>query len=214
MSGVIHPVGPQNPKVYWLRRSLLLAAIISTLALVARLFFGSDGTPVAAASYSPAPTQSVFDSALPVPTTSPTEVVAPTVTATPTSTSTCTDDQISVTVKIDPTAPKVNQSMKLAMTVTNNSSSACQRDVGSGANEITIISGPALIWSTDHCNPDTASDLRTLAPNQQMTVSVTWNGTQTSKGCVKHNHATAGTYWAHARNSSKNSDGVRFVISE
>ena len=215
MSGVIHPVGPQNPRTYWIRRALLLGAVISTIALLAQLFFGNDQTPVAAVSPAPAPSESIFESALPTSSQSSSATAPAVVSSSPAAaTTSCTDDQISVKVTIDPTAPKENQSMKLAMTVTNTSPAACQRDVGSGANEITIISGPALIWSTDHCNPDTTADVRTLAPNQPLTVSITWNGTQTSKGCVKHNRATAGTYWAHARNASKNSDGVRFVISK
>lgn len=217
MSGVIHPVGPQNPRTYWIRRALLLGALISTVALLAQLFFGNDETPVAAVSAAPAPSESIFESALPTSSPISSSTAAAVASSSPTTVAaatSCSDDQISVKVTIDPTAPKENQSMKLAMTVTNTSATACQRDVGSGANEITIISGPALIWSTDHCNPDTTADVRTLAPNQSLTVSITWNGTQTSKGCVKHNRATAGTYWAHARNASKNSDGVRFVISK
>ena len=173
----------------------------------------SPAQPTAASStYTPIPTQTseVTNQNSASPQTSPSVTATESVTAI----SNCTDDQISVSVSIDPQNPKVNQSLKLTMSVTNTSTTTCERDVGSGVDEITIISGPALIWSTDHCNPSTATDLRTLEPNQKISVTATWNGTQTSKGCVKHNQATAGTYWAHARNASKNSDGVRFVISD
>lgn len=212
MSGLIQPVGPEGPKVYWLRRALLLGAVISTFILIYNLL-SSPAQPTAASStYTPIPTQTseVTNQNSASPQTSPSVTATESVTAI----SNCTDDQISVSVSIDPQNPKVNQSLKLTMSVTNTSSTTCQRDVGSGVDEITIISGPALIWSTDHCNPSTATDLRTLEPNQKVSVTATWNGTQTSKGCVKHNQATAGTYWAHARNASKNSDGVRFVISD
>lgn len=212
MSGVIHPVGPKNPRVYWFRRALLVGAIFTTLLLIFSLLNGNDEQPVASSSALPAPSQSVMPTV--IPTESQSALATPSATTSGATVTDCTDEQISVVVAINPIDPKVNQEIKISMTITNVGTTDCLRDVGSGANEITIISGPALIWSTDHCNPSTASDVRTLSPNQKLTISATFNGTQTSKGCVKHNKATAGTYWAHARNISKNSDGLRFVISD
>lgn len=209
MPGLIHPVGPQNPKVYWVRRAILLGAIFTTLVLLWSLFTATDQQPAAATSVMPAPSETVLPTVLPS-----IEPSAGAVAATPAAITDCTDDQISVVVALNPVEPKVNQDIRLTMSLTNTSTVACNRDLGSGANEITIISGPALIWSTDHCNPSTAIDIKTLQPSQKISISATFNGTQTSKGCVKHNKATAGTYWAHARNISKNSDGVRFVISD
>lgn len=212
MSGVIHPVGPKNPRVYWFRRALLIGAISTTLVLIFSVLKGNDEQPVASSSALPAPSQSVMPTV--IPTQSQSALVTPSATPVGASATDCTDEQISVIVAINPENPRVGQDIKISMSITNTGTVDCLRDVGSGANEITIISGPALIWSTDHCNPSTASDVRTLSPNQKLTISATFNGTQTSKGCVKHNKATAGTYWAHARNISKNSDGLRFVISD
>ena len=212
MSGVIHPIGPKNPRVYWFRRALLIGAISTTLVLIFSLLGGNDEQPVASTSALPAPSQSIMPTV--IPTQSQSALVTPSATPVSASASDCTDEQISVVVAMNPSNPKVNQDIKISMTITNIGTVDCLRDVGSGANEITIISGPALIWSTDHCNPSTASDVRTLSANQKLTMSATFNGTQTSKGCVKHNKVTAGTYWAHARNISKNSDGLRFVISD
>ena len=208
----MHPVGPKNPRVYWFRRALLIGAISTTLVLIFSLLSGNDEQPVASTSALPAPSQSVMPTV--IPSESQSTLVTPTATPVSTEATDCTDEQISVVVAINPSNPKVTQDIKISMSITNIGTVNCLRDVGSGANEITIISGPALIWSTDHCNPSTASDVRTLSPNQKLTISATFNGTQTSKGCVKHNKATAGTYWAHARNISKNSDGLRFVISD
>ena len=208
----MHPVGPKNPRVYWFRRALLIGAIFSTLVLLFSFFNSPDEHPVASTSALPAPSQSVMPTV--IPSASQDVLASPTATVAPVTATDCTDEQISVVVAISPTDPKANEDIRISMTITNVGTVDCLRDVGSGANEITIISGPALIWSTDHCNPSTASDVRTLTPNQKLTISATFNGTQTSKGCVKHNKATAGTYWAHARNISKNSDGLRFVISD
>jgi hypothetical protein len=224
VSGVIHPVGPEKPKVYWVRRLLFLGAIISTLILIISSLRGSGSESVAAVTQSPTPVETAL-SEVANPTSTPSS--GATVTSTPasptpesstsvlpTEVNTCSDEQVSLSVSIDPQNPKVSQSMKLTMRIMNTSATACLRDVGSGVNEITIISGPALIWSTDHCNTSTATDVRTLAPNQPVSFTATWDGMQTSKGCIKRNQATSGTYWAHTRNASKNSDGVRFVLAD
>ena len=98
------------------------------------------------------------------------------------------------------------------MVVKNTSAETCKRDVGSGANEVTVISGPALIWSTDHCNPNTDKDLVELAPGQEWNVKVVWIGKQTATGCKVTNMAEPGAYWAHGRNGSLNSAGFKFVV--
>lgn len=221
-------MGPEKPKVYWVRRLLFLGAIISTLLLIIYSFRSPDSKAAVSSTQSPTPTESALSevttvtetlNATPSGTTSPSSSASPELnTSTEISTSTelslCSDEQISLSVSIDPQNPKVSQSMKLTMRIVNTSTSACLRDVGSGVNEITIISGPALIWSTDHCNTSTATDVRTLVPNAPVSFTATWDGVQTSKGCVMRNQATAGTYWAHTRNASKNSDGVRFVLAD
>lgn len=219
-------MGPEKPKVYWVRRLLFLGAIISTLILIFSTIRGALSESAASTNALPTPSATalseVTETAEPpteVPpsspsanTSTPSDPAATTSAAT--EIGTCSDDQISLAVTIDPQNPKVSQSTKLTMRVTNISTNPCLRDVGSGVNEITIISGPALIWSTDHCNTSTATDVRTLAPNVPVSFTATWDGMQTSKGCIMRNQATSGTYWAHTRNASKNSDGVRFVLAD
>lgn len=124
----------------------------------------------------------------------------------------CPDSAVSVKVVIDRQSPAVGEGLHLTMTITNISNQKCLRDVGSGANEITIISGPALIYSTDHCNPSTAKDIQEFAPGQKFSVAVVWTGKLSAKGCQRLSTAKAGAYWAHARNGHVNSDGVRFVV--
>lgn len=189
-------------------------------------YFTSDPVAVASAM----PTQSV-------PTTVPSASVTPTESATPTTSPSidpsadpaaaaaatpmsttpsfegeCPDSAMSVKVAIDRSSPAVGEGLHMTMTVKNTSDQKCLRDVGSGANEITIISGPALIYSTDHCNPSTAKDIQEFDPGEKYSVTVVWTGKLSAKGCQKLSTAEAGAYWAHARNGHINSDGVRFVV--
>lgn len=218
MSGVVHPVGPEEPIVYWRRRALIGLAALVTLFVLINLFSGGEDPATTAATSSQIPQEVV---------TSPESTLVPSVSASPTQAvlqptaqptvpavadGECSDADTSIRVTVDRETTPVGEGVHIKMFVKNISAKTCKRDVGSGANEVTVISGPALIWSTDHCNPSTDKDLVELAPGQEWSVQVVWIGKQTAKGCKVRNMAEPGAYWAHGRNASLNSDGVRFVV--
>ncbi len=215
MTGVVHPVGPEKPVVYWRRRVMLGLAALVTLIVLVRSFTGpQDPTPVAASSSPSA--QAQMPSA--IPSQEPASVtpeplqpsLEPTVPAV--TEGECSDADTSIRVVVDRKTTSVGEGVHINMIVKNISDQTCKRDVGSGANEVTVISGPALIWSTDHCNPNTDKNLVELAPGQEWNVKVVWIGKQTAKGCKVRNMAQPGAYWAHGRNASLNSAGFRFVV--
>ena len=232
MSGVVHPVGPKPPTVYWRRRAIFAVLVLLTFYLFGRTLFGtnsSNGTPVAApspsksavksptASSSSKPLVSAKPSASVVP--SQEEIVDPISqqSASPVSTKaqppgSCADDEVSVKVAIKKKEVKVAAGLDINMSVKNISNHACKRDVGSGANEITIISGPALVWSTDHCSPGTESNYVNLVPGETWSVHVLWNGKLSAPNCQILANAQYGAYWVHARNGAVVSSGARFVI--
>ena len=216
MTGVVHPVGPEEPQVYWRRRLIFALAALITLIVIVRSLTGGSDTPSAAAT--PIPTSQITSGATPAPTievASPTPIaLQPTVqpTVPVVGEGECSDADTSIRVKVDRETTAVGEGVHIKMIVKNISAVTCKRDVGSGANEVTVISGPALIWSTDHCNPSTDKDLVELAPGQEWSVNVVWIGKQTAKGCKVRNMAKPGAYWAHGRNASLNSDGVKFVV--
>ena len=219
MTGVVHPVGPEEPQVYWRRRLMLgLAALVTLIVIIQSITGGKEPVP-AVASGAPSSEALVTSSApSPVPSVvlaSPTTAVLQP-TAQPTvpvvADGECSDADTSIRVEVDRETTAVGEGVHIKMIVKNISDVTCKRDVGSGANEVTVISGPALIWSTDHCNPSTDKDLVELAPGQEWSVNVVWIGKQTAKGCKVRNMAEPGAYWAHGRNASLNSDGVRFVV--
>jgi len=219
VTGVVHPVGPEEPQVYWRRRLMLgLAALVTLIVIIQSITGGKEPVP-AVASGAPSSEALVTSSApSPVPSVvlaSPTTAVLQP-TAQPTvpvvADGECSDADTSIRVEVDRETTAVGEGVHIKMIVKNISDVTCKRDVGSGANEVTVISGPALIWSTDHCNPSTDKDLVELAPGQEWSVNVVWIGKQTAKGCKVRNMAEPGAYWAHGRNASLNSDGVRFVV--
>lgn len=215
MTGVVHPVGPEKPVVYWRRRLILGLAALVTLFVVARSFIGSEEPAPTAAVTSPS-AEAISPSAVPSQESASSTPTPLQPSAEPTvpvvAEGECSDADTSIRVVVDRKTTTVGEGVHINMIVKNISNKTCKRDVGSGANEVTVISGPALIWSTDHCNPNTDKDLVELAPGQEWNVKVVWIGKQTAKGCKVRNMAEPGAYWAHGRNASLNSDGVRFVV--
>jgi hypothetical protein len=188
-----------------------------TLMLIISSFSGGEDPGAKAASTSPNP-ETVVSS--PEATLEPVVVSSAPATLQPTSQPTlpvvadgeCSDADTSIRVVVDRETTAVGEGVHINMIVKNISTKTCKRDVGSGANEVTVISGPALIWSTDHCNPKTDKDLVELEPGQEWNVKVVWIGKQTATGCKVTNMAEPGAYWAHGRNASLNSAGVKFVV--
>lgn len=232
MSAFTHPQGPESPEVYWRRRivvAVIAAALVMGLVrIVTSTFTDASANPQPTIVAAPSDSPAVTTSSAPEPTTpvvEPTpsvdpDMVDPLTSLEPTLDPAdvvvpegyCTDAETSVKIAIDTETLAKGKDLHLTMTVKNTSERTCKRDVGSGANEITIISGPALVWSTDHCNPSTQTDPIDLAPGQKWSVKVTWNSKLSAKGCQISNVAEPGAYWAHARNSNDRSDGARFVI--
>lgn len=226
VSGVVHPVGPKPQTVYWRRRAVFAVVVLLTLYLLGRAIFGgnsSTGTPVAAPSKSVVQSASASSkpttSATPSVSATPEDIVDPITqqSASPVSTKvappgTCGDSEVSVKVSIKKKVVKVGAGLDINMSVKNISKHACKRDVGSGANEVTIISGPALVWSTDHCGTGTESNYVDLVPGETWSVHVLWNGKLSAPNCQVLANAQYGAYWAHARNGAVVSSGARFVI--
>ena len=215
MTGVVHPVGPEQPQVYWRRRVMLALVALITLVVIVRSLTGGSDTAVAVATSTPVASQPVATPAPSLVVASPTpETIQPTAdpTVPPVGEGECSDADTSIRVLVDRETTAVGEGVHIKMIVKNTSDKTCKRDVGSGANEVTVISGPALIWSTDHCNASTDKNLVELTPGQEWSVKVVWIGKQTAKGCKVRNMAEPGAYWAHGRNASLNSDGVRFVV--
>jgi hypothetical protein len=189
VSSVVNPVGPEEPSTYWRRRAAVIVGLLVVLWLgwwLLQAAFGSnDEQSAEAPSPSPSPSASVS----------------------------CVDSDIAVTVATSASTTTVGGGMALTLTVTNTGSAACSRDVGAGANELTISSGSVLVWSSDFCNPSKATDVQALDPGKPFTTSVTWPGTITEKGCpATQPQAQAGSYRVVARNGAVESEPVAFTV--
>jgi hypothetical protein len=215
VSSVINPVGPEEPSVYWRRRAIVVVALLLVLWLawmLLRTALGGGGDePTATPSGSPG--ASAPASAQPTPSGDPGGSAAPSAQASPGAAAACTDAQVGVTASTVSATTPVGAGLELSMTVTNTSQTPCTRDVGAGANELRVISGPALVWSSDFCNPSEAADVQVLEPGQPWTTTLTWPGTIVPEGCPsEQRQAQPGSYQVIGRNGSVESEPVVFVV--
>jgi hypothetical protein len=229
VSSVRQPVGPQQPGVYWFRRGLLLLVLVLIFAGIGYLLFGrgSGAAPVVAPSASTTPSPSPSTTPTAKPSTTPTAKPSTTPSTTPsaqpsaqpsTSSSgvarTCADSDVSVVASTDQATYPVGATPKLQMRISNSSSTACRRSVGSSANELIVYRGTTRFWSSNDCNPGGAGDAVTISPGQSYSVSVTWAGIASSVNCPTNpTTATAGDYSLVGVNQAERSKASLFALT-
>ena len=219
VSSLLHPVGPEPPGVYWLRRAAFVLAIF-TLGLGAwwavDAIRSSDAPPptevVAGGSASP----SAASSDSPPSSAEPSQPAEPSVepTVVEDNTKECTDAAIAVEAKTDGRRYPVGSTPRLTMTITNVGDVACSRDVGTKANELEITSGGYHVWSSDDCAKNSKSKVVTLQPGDVVASSITWDGRLSQKGCPATDRtAKAGRYDLIARNGEVRSEKQGFALT-
>lgn len=175
MSTVLWPVGPEPPGVYWRRRIVVLIVLIAVLVLLWWLVFGrNSGGDGAAPAPGPSPTAS--------PTAEPTPTESPSPSPTRTDFS-CADADILVEAGSEMAIYPVGSTPQMFLTITNIGVVECRRDVGPGANELTVQFQGEVLWSSDDCNPNSDSDIISLKRGESFTTEVVWDGRTSAAGC-------------------------------
>jgi hypothetical protein len=225
----MHPRGRAPASVYWVRRALVLVVLVALL-LVLRWGYhrithtssdaapGPSATPTVTATHStPTPTPTHTPTHTASATASATATAGPSSSGTPSPTATtklCSDSDITVTASTDAASYPVGSTPKLRMRIQNTSSTPCRRDVGAVQNELVITSGAAHVWSSDDCSPGGQPDVATLQPDQSYSVTVTWLGRLSAKGCPANEPlAQAGSYKLTGRNGSVVSPASIFALT-
>jgi len=218
VSSFLHPVGPESPGVYWLRRLLVVIVVLLVLLAVRWLLTGRGGTP--SAEPTPGTTSSSPATSTPTSSASSTPSSKPSASKTATATSTasgiplCADSAITVSASTDAASYPVGATPRLRMRIQNTSKAACRRDIGAAQNELVITSGSTRVWSSDDCNTGGTPQVVTMQPQQSYSVAVTWLGRLSAKGCPANQPvATAGTYKLVGRNGDVKSDPAVFSLT-
>lgn len=188
MSTVLHPVGPNPPRVYWVRRLVVLVALVVVVAGLIALIWavgfrdgGGEATEANAATGAAAD-QAATDGA-----------VAPAVPVD------CLAANLQLTVVSDATQYASGVNPVLQAAVTNVGADACTVDAGNVAREVVITSGADRIWSTKDCaSAENASrQLLLSGAGGRDAVDIAWDRIRSGEGCPADLPAPrAGTYQA------------------
>lgn len=218
MNSVMHPTGPEDPNTYWIRRGILIGAVLVSLALIwwvlSGLFGGTDEGTVAATPQNPGslisaggatvtPSATPSASATPAPSASQSASASstPTPSATPTPTpsqpTTCASDGLALDITGDQ-APKVGSTVAFKVSVTNGGATACKLDLGKAPVQVAVTSGSDRIWTTVHCSKwAPAGEVVELAPGKAFSTSVSWPTKRSADGCqLRTEKLLPGTYRA------------------
>jgi hypothetical protein len=206
----LHPVGPLPPSTYWRRRAGLLVGLLVLLVAVRSCTGGESAPAKKPTAATPRPTATATR---PAPARVPSPVPSPAPSAAPVVARTCPDPAITLTATTDAGTYPVGATPRITLVVKNTSTTACRRDLGSGAVELLVYSGADRIWSSDDCSAGTASALVTLPPAGTQAVVKTWPARRSAPGCGGTKAAAApGTYKVVARVGTLRQDGAVFSV--
>jgi hypothetical protein len=103
--------------------------------------------------------------------------------------------------------------------IKNTSNRTCSRDVGPDQQELYIKYGTETVFSSDHCDGPTGSDLRSFPPGHERSYDVTWNG-KSSSSCSATSKRTpdgpipqAGEYQLFGRVGTDRSEPVTLKLT-
>lgn len=194
-------VGPLPAAVYWRRRLVVLTAIV-VVALV--MFYscsgsggakgGTAGTSPTTAAAAPTATDAVLLPTVEVPAPTTAAPVTSSAYTLPTKASgndgateagqsgSCSDTEMVVTAT--PARPRAEANTPVDFTIRfrNSGKRSCTRDIGADAQELRIMDGQTVIWSSDDCSPRHGSDVRRFAPDDAVAFTLTWSGKRSRTG--------------------------------
>jgi hypothetical protein len=228
MSTVLHPVGPQRARVYWVRRLVvvLVLVLLATAGWVvaSRLLDGGDASAASAAEETadpseqdqgedPAQDQAEVDTASAA-TDDEKDEPGDDQDDTPAAPVDCEPDALQVTLTASGQLFDEATDPVLTATITNVGDVPCTVDAGDANREVLITSGQDRIWSSKDCaTPDAASRQLLLASGAADTVELTWDRSRTAEGCPTDlPEPRSGTYQAVGTLGTVSSVPVVFAL--
>lgn len=227
MSTVLHPVGPQRARVYWVRR-LLVVLVVLALAVVATVAVswmrgredpasaavGADDLTVVASGGAAGAAGGAGDAAgatgaAPGATTDEEEDAA-----SPTTPVDCTPEALQITLTSAAVEFGSPLNPVLTATVTNIGDEPCTVDAGDVTREVLVTSGDDRVWSTKDCaTEESASRQLLLGAGAADAVDIEWARVRSAQGCPSDLPAPKpGTYQAVAKLGAASSQTVVFIL--
>lgn len=174
---VLHPVGPEPARVYWLRRLVPLVIFLVLIIAIAVSCSGAGGKSRQTVSTTPRTTGS------------------PSPTVSSTAASPCRAADLVVTVTTDAEKYPSGALPHLTVRVRNSGLTACTFADAPSRRTWTIVSGSDRIWTTAGCTSSKTVTERALAAGQSLRHAIIWNRHRSGANCaISDTTAAPGTY--------------------
>jgi len=195
--GVLRPAGSLPARVYWVRRLVVLAAVVAVVMVavwVVPFVAGKVGDLFSSTT-----------SAAPGPTTTSAPPVGP---------QPCAAEALGLTLAADGASYAPSALPTFTVTLVNNGPAGCVVDAGEAQREIVIMSGSDRIWSSRDCaSGDALTRELLLAPAAPDATTVQWQRTRSAAGCPGGQpKALKGTYSATLTLAGVSSQPAVFVL--
>jgi hypothetical protein len=217
-------VGPLPPAVYWRRRVLVLGAVL-VLVLFLVAMCGGSGRSNATGTKPTARVTSTSPSSAGTPSVQPPIVGAPggasgappsAAPTGPTPSAPASDQCTDAELQLTPAVQKIiggSYPYQLNLVIRNISGRSCKRDIGSGPQEMHILNAAGqTLWSSDYCQSNPGSDVRTFGPHIEASFQLGWDGYGNGPNCAKGPKLLDGSYQIVAKLDSKVSAPVPFTV--
>ncbi|MFC9836768.1 hypothetical protein ACFVKB_23540 [Rhodococcus sp. NPDC127530] len=98
----------------------------------------------------------------------------------------CPDQSLAIKVAADKPTYLAGEEPSFTTVVTNIGTTPCERDLGSSLQQVLVytIDGAVRLWSNIDCFPQSAADVRTLAPGEQAQFTVKWSAKTSTPDCL------------------------------
>src|SRR5262245_40874444 len=146
-------VGPLPAAVYWRRRGVVLAGIL-LVVLGFSYACGGWSKPSAGAGRGGVTASSSPTLLHPILGASATPTPSATAFTLPGLTGPCTDEEMTVSAAAAPAQIPYGTPISLTITIRNTSARSCERNIGADVQELRILAGGTLVWSSDDCSPN------------------------------------------------------------
>lgn len=189
---MLEPTGPLPPEIYWRRRLVAIAGVVLAFALVIWLILTlirSTGDPPHARADATAVTTSKAPTSTSPAVATTSETAAKATTTTPagavSAVAPCPDQSLAVKMSVGQSTYRAGEQPVFGIVITNISTATCQRDMGSGLQQVSVqsLDGQRRLWSNVDCDQGGPADVRILAGGQQAAYTLTWSGTTSQSNC-------------------------------
>jgi hypothetical protein len=239
---MFHPVGNQNPSVYWRRRLFFAATVIAALALLAVTWHvlrspekktpaadpstshasvpaSSGGSRSTAGSTPASPGTTAGATSTPAGSAGPGKSGSATKSGASGSASTtliakpCVASQLAVSAMASKAVYTVGSQPVLTLQVIDKGTVPCVQNLADSQIVMRVYNGESRVWGSHDCEVEPGTDQRTLAVGQPVQISIVWSGLSSEAGCAgTRQRVGAGTYTLYVSLSGHDGQAAQFAM--